>query len=85
MLFLKYFLTYLKSSIITKYFILFLFIDLVSAQSLKLVNTDGQTIIIKKAKFKLLNTYNIFYLNDNKYLLDNVDYKSKLAEKGLLD
>ena len=58
--------------IITRYLILFLFINLVSAQSLKFVNTSGQTITIKKAKSRVLNSYSIFYLNENKYLLDNV-------------
>ena len=66
--------------IITKYLILFLFINLVSAQSLKFVNTSGQTITIKKAKSRVLNSYSIFYLNENKYLLDNVDYKTKIVK-----
>ena len=62
-----------------------LFFEIFFLTYLKLFNTDGQTITIKKAKFRVLNPYSIFYLNDNKYLLDNVDYKSKLAERGLLD
>ena len=62
----------------TKHIKLLLFIGLAwGQQSLKFININGQSVIIKKAQFGSLNPYNNFYLNGIKYQLEDVDLKKK--------
>jgi len=63
----------------TRHLTLLLFIGLVWGKSLKLVNTDGQSVIIKPSQGTLisLHTTGLFYLNGTKYVLFDVDYKAK--------
>ena len=62
----------------TKHFPLLLFIGLTWGQSLKFVNTDEQSITIKKAKSSF-NTHSTFYLNGTKYFLKDVNFKTKVV------
>ena len=61
------------------YLILLLFIGLAWGKSLKLVNTNGQSVIIKPSQgtFISLPTTGLIYLNGTKYVLFDVDYKGK--------
>ena len=61
-----------------KHFPLLLFIGLTWGQSLKFVNTDEQSITIKKAKSSF-NTHSTFYLNGTKYFLKDVNFKTKVV------
>ena len=51
-------------------------------KSLKLVNTDGQSVIIKPSTFNLqgLLSSGLLYLNGTKYVLKEVDYESKIVK-----
>ena len=65
----------------TKHIKLLLFIGLAwGQQSLKFININGQSVIIKKAQFGSLNPYNNFYLNGIKYQLEDVDLKKKVVK-----
>ena len=61
-----------------RYLSLLLFIGLAWGKSLKLVNTDGQSVIIKPSTFNLqgLLSSGLLYLNGTKYVLKEVDYES---------
>ena len=63
----------------TKHITLLLFIGLAWGNSLKLVNTDGQSVIIKPSQGTLISlpTTGLFYLNGTKYVLFDVNYKAK--------
>ena len=64
---------------ITKRLTLLLFIGMAWGQSLKLVNTDGQSVIIKPSQGTLISlpTTGLFNLNGTNYVLFDVDYKAK--------
>ena len=62
-----------------RYFTLLLFLGLAYGQSLKFVNTDGQSITFKKAKSSF-NPHSTFYLNGTKYFLKNIDFKTKVVK-----
>ena len=66
----------------TKYITLLLFIGLAWGKSLKLVNTDGQLVIIKPSQGTLISlpTTGLLYLNGTKYVLFDVDYKAKTVK-----
>ena len=65
-----------------RYLSLLLFIGLVWGKNLKLVNTDGQSVIIKPSTFNLqgLLSSGLLYLNGTKYVLKEVDYESKIVK-----
>tara|TARA_B100000519_G_C13907509_1_gene280591 strand:+ start:24 stop:512 length:489 start_codon:yes stop_codon:yes gene_type:complete len=65
-----------------RYLTLLLFIGLAWGKSLKLVNTDGQSVIIKPSTFNLqgLLSSGLLYLNGTKYVLKEVDYESKIVK-----
>lgn len=65
-----------------RYLSLLLFIGLAWGKSLKLVNTDGQSVIIKPSTFNLqgLLSSGLLYLNGTKYVLKEVDYESKIVK-----
>ena len=65
-----------------RYLPLLLFIGLVWGKSVKLVNTDGQSVIIKPSTFNLqgLLSSGLLYLNGTKYVLKEVDYESKIVK-----
>ena len=52
---------------------------MVWGKSLKLVNTDGQSVIIKPSQGTLISlpTSGLLYLNGTKYVLFDVDYEAK--------
>ena len=60
------------------YLSLLLFIGLAWGQSLKFVNTDGQSVIINPSQGGL--TSGFLYLNGTKYFLKDVDYKTKMVK-----
>tara|TARA_Y100001970_G_scaffold111994_1_gene139788 strand:+ start:1795 stop:2283 length:489 start_codon:yes stop_codon:yes gene_type:complete len=66
----------------TKHLTLLLFIGLSWGKSLKLVNTDGQLVIIKPSTFNLQGQHSrgLLYLNGTKYVLKEVDYESKIVK-----
>ena len=66
----------------SRYLSILLFIGLVWGKSLKLVNSDGQSVIIKPSKFNLqgLLSSGLLYLNGTKYVLKEVDYESKIVK-----
>ena len=65
-----------------RYLSLLLFIGLAWGKSLKLVNTDGQSVIIKPSTFNLQGQHSrgLLYLNGTKYVLKEVDYESKIVK-----
>ena len=65
-----------------RYLTVLLFIGLAWGKSLKLVNSDGQSVIIKPSKFNLqgLLSSGLLYLNGTKYVLKEVDYESKIVK-----
>ena len=65
-----------------KYLLSILFIGLAWGKSLKLVNTDGQLVIIKPSQGTLISlpTTGLLYLNGTKYVLFDVDYKAKTVK-----
>ena len=65
-----------------RYLSLLLFIGLAWGKSLKLVNTDGQSVIIKPSAFNLqgLLSRGLLYLNGTKYVLKDVDYENKIVK-----
>ena len=62
-----------------RYLTIFLLIGLAWGKSLKLVNTDGESVIIKPSQGTLISlpTTGLFYLNGTKYVLFDVDYETK--------
>ena len=65
-----------------RYLSLLLFIGLAWGNYLKLVNTDGQSVIIKPSTFHLqgLLSSGLLYLNGTKYVLKEVNYESKIVK-----
>ena len=65
-----------------RYIPLLLITGLAWGKSLKLVYTDGQSVIIKPSTFNLqgLLSSGLLYLNGAKYVLKEVDYESKIVK-----